>query len=563
MLPDPVFFRDLAAVFIAAMVGGALAYVARQPLILGYVLGGIAIGPFTPGPSISDLHTFELFAEIGVVLLMFSIGIEFSVKDLMRVKWVALMGGPLGILMSIGLAIGAGTLIGWSTTQSIVIGAVISMASTMVLARLLLDRGELNSRHGRVMIGITLVEDLAVVAMTVLVPALGTFDSGRFTLIAQALGKALLILAPATYLAAIVIPPIMTRVARTRNQELFLLVALAIGLGTAAVTQMVGLSLALGAFLAGLIISGSDYGHETLARLLSLRDAFVALFFVTIGVLIDPRTIISNLSLLFTMIALIVAGKLLIWTTVVRLFGYGFTTAFLVGIGLTQIGEFSFVLVQVAKNAGHVGSDVYNATLAASLITILLNAALVRYVPAWIGKRQLARELHDISSEQEVLREHVVLCGFGRIGSALGRALDAFGIPYVVIERDPDIIRRLRIRGTPCLYGDASHQELLAKAGTANASLVVVALPEIEPAALAVRRVRTHNPKVPILSRAHGLAEANKLTSMGSSEVIQPEVEASATLIRHTLNWYGLPKDRILDYVERYREGQQKNAQAT
>jgi len=562
VLPEPVFFRDLAAVFIAAMVGGAVAWVARQPLILGYVLGGIAIGPFTPGPSISGFHRFELLAEIGVVLLMFSIGIEFSVKDLMRVKWVALIGGPLGILMSIGLAIGAGSLMGWSTTQSIVIGAVISVASTMVLARLLIDRGELNSRHGRVMIGITLVEDLAVVAMTVLVPALGTFDSGRFTLIAQALGKALLILVPAAYLAAKVIPPIMTRVARTQNQELFLLVALGIGLGTAAVTQMVGLSLALGAFLAGVIISGSDYGHETLARLLPLRDAFVALFFVTIGVLIDPRTIISNLSLLLSMIALIVAGKLLIWTTVVRLFGYSWVTALLVGIGLTQIGEFSFVLVQVAKTAGHIGTDVYNATLAASLITILLNAALVRYVPTWIGKRQLSRELHDTSSEQEALREHVVLCGFGRIGSALGKALDTFGIPYVVIERDPDIIRRLRIRGTPCFYGDASHQELLVKAGTAGASLVVVALPEIEPAALAVRRVRTHNPKVPILSRAHGLAEANRLTSMGSSEVIQPEVEASATMIRHALNWYGFPKERILNYVEQYREGLPSKSQA-
>ena len=562
MLPEPVFFRDLAAVFIAAMVGGALAWVTRQPLILGYVLGGIAIGPFTPGPSISGFHRFELLAEIGVVLLMFSIGIEFSVKDLLRVKWVALMGGPLGILLSIGLAIGAGTLIGWSTTQSIVIGAVISVASTMVLARLLLDRGELNSRHGRVMIGITLVEDLAVVAMTVLVPSLGTFDSGRFILIAQALGKALLILMPTAYLAAKVIPPIMTRVARTQNQELFLLVALGIGLGTAAVTQMVGLSLALGAFLAGVIISGSDYGDETLARLLPLRDAFVALFFVTIGALIDPRTIISNLSLLFTMIALIVAGKLVIWTTVVRLFGYSLATALLVGIGLTQIGEFSFVLVQVAKAAGHVGSDVYNATLAASLITILLNAALVRYVPTWIGKHQLGQEPYEISSEQEVLREHVVLCGFGRIGSALGRALDTFGIRYIVIERDPDIIRRLRIRGTPCLYGDASHQELLVKARTTTAALVVVALPEIEPAALTVRRVRAHNPKVPILSRAHGVMEANKLSSMGSSEVIQPEVEASATLIRHALNWYGLPKERILDYVEQYREGRPTKPEA-
>ncbi|MCK6500512.1 MAG: cation:proton antiporter, partial [Nitrospira sp.] len=419
MQPDPIFFRDLATVFLAAVAGGALAWIARQPLVLGYVLGGIAISPFTPGLSVSDLHTFDLFAEIGVILLMFSIGLEFSVKDLMRVKWVALVGGPLGILLSIGLAIGVGSLIGWPVTQSIVIGAAISMASTMVLARLLLDRGELHSRHGRVMIGITLVEDLAVVAMTVLVPALGTFESGRLILIGQALLKALLILAPFGYLAARVIPPLLTRVARTQNRELFLLVALAIGLGTAAITQMVGLSLALGAFLAGLIISGSEYGHETLARLISLRDAFVALFFVTIGILIDPHVILDNLSLLGTMIGLIMAGKLVIWTTVVGLFGYAFSTAILVGIGLTQIGEFSFVLVQVAKTAGHVGADVYNATLAASLLTILLNAALVRYVPGWLGKRRLARERRlpePWSGEQDLPPQHVVLCGFGAVG---------------------------------------------------------------------------------------------------------------------------------------------------
>src|SRR5690349_14314493 len=370
MQPDSIFFQDLAVVFLAAVAGGVLARIAGQPLILGYVLGGIAIGPFTPGPTISGSHTFDLFAEIGVILLMFSIGLEFSMKELMRVKWVALAGGPLGILMAIGLAVVMGKLTGWPIIQSIVIGAVISIASTMVLARLLVDRGELRSKHGRVMIGIALVEDVAVVAMTVLVPALGEFDSGRLLVIGQALFKALLILVPVGYLGAKVIPPIMTHIARTQNQELFLLVTLAISLGTDAVTQMVGLSLALGAFLAGLIISASEYGHEALARLLSLRDAFVALFFVAIGILIDPGVIVDNLSLLGTMIGLIVGGMFLIWTTIVRLFGYSWTTAFLVGIGLTQIGEFSFVLVQVAKTAGHVGTEVYNATLAASLITI-------------------------------------------------------------------------------------------------------------------------------------------------------------------------------------------------
>ena len=557
MHPDSIFFQDLATVFLAAVAGGVLARIAGQPLILGYVLGGIAIGPFTPGPTISESHTFELFAEIGVILLMFSIGLEFSVKDLMRVKWVALAGGPLGILMAIGLAVVTGRLIGWSTTQSIVIGAVISIASTMVLARLLVDRGELRSKHGRVMIGIALVEDVAVVAMTVLMPALGEFDSGRLLVIGEALVKALVILLPVGYLGTKVIPPIMTHVARTQNHELFLLVTLAISLGTAAITQMIGLSLALGAFLAGLIISASEYGHETLARLLSLRDAFVALFFVTIGILIDPHVIIDNLSLLATMVGLIIGGMCSIWMTVVRLFGYSWNTAFLVGIGLTQIGEFSFVLVQVAKAAGHVGEEVYNATLAASLLTILMNAALVRYVPGWFVQRRLDHDKHDMSpwlSESEPLRQHVVLCGFGRVGSSIGKALEIFNLPYVVIDRDPDIIRRLQSRGTACFYGNASHRELLVKAGAADASLIIVALPEIEPTVLTVRRLQDLNPKIPILARAHGLAEAERLSAVGVSEVIQPEVEASATLIRHALTWFGVPKDRVLDYVEQYRQ---------
>ncbi|HXJ81518.1 MAG TPA: cation:proton antiporter [Candidatus Methylomirabilis sp.] len=385
MVADPLVFRDLAYVFAAAVLGGTLAWFARQPLILGYVLGGILIGPFTPGPTVSDVHTFELFAEIGVVLMMFAIGIEFSLRDLLRVKWVALVGGPLGIVLSILLGLGVGRLLGWPPLQGVVIGAVTSVASTMVLARLLIDRGELQTWHGRVMVAITLVEDLAVVVLTVLLPALGDLEASRATAIAIALGKSALILVPFAYLAAKVVPAIMTRVARTGNSELFLLVALAIGLGTAAVTQTVGLSLALGAFLAGLIISDSDHAHETLARLLPLRDVFVAMFFVTIGALVDPGPLLANLPLLGMMVVLIVAGKFVIWTLVVWLFRYPRSTALRVGAGLTQIGEFSFILVQVARTAGQVGDEVYSATLAASLLTILINALLVRYLPAWLG----------------------------------------------------------------------------------------------------------------------------------------------------------------------------------
>jgi K+:H+ antiporter len=383
METDPIFFYDLAYVFIAAAIGGGLAWVVRQPLILGYVLGGLLVGPFTPGPVISHHQTFELFAEIGVVLLMFSIGMEFSLKGLAAVKWVALGGGPLGIVLLIGLTAVVGWAVGWSPIQSIVIGAVVSVASTMVLARLLIDYGLLHSPHGQVMLGITLVEDVAVIAMTVLLPTLGTLEPGHYLSMAEAVLKATLILLLFGYIATKVVPLILRRVAQTKNQELFRLVTLAIGLGTAALTQMAGLSLALGAFLAGVIINQSGHGHETLQRLRSLRDVFVALFFVTIGMLIDPAGVFENLALLTTILALIMVGKLVMRTAVVRCFGYSTRTSFFVAAGLTQIGEFSFILVQAAKTAGHIGEEVYNAVLAASLITILLNAMLVRSLPGF------------------------------------------------------------------------------------------------------------------------------------------------------------------------------------
>jgi CPA2 family monovalent cation:H+ antiporter-2 len=283
MVTHPAFFVDLALVFAAAVLGGTLARVARQPLILGYVLGGVLVSPLTPGPSVSDVRTFELFAEIGVVLLLFSIGIEFSLKDLGRVKWVALVGGPLGILFTIGLVMGTWALLGLPLLQGAVVGMVISVSSTMVLVRLLLDRGELHSRHGRIMIGTALAEDLAVVVLIVLMPALGAFQGRDLGELGLALFRAAVILIPFAYLAVRAVPHLLTRIARTRNPELFLLVALGVGLGLAAFTQAVGLSLALGAFLAGLTISESDYAHETLARLLPLRDVFVAFFFVTLA----------------------------------------------------------------------------------------------------------------------------------------------------------------------------------------------------------------------------------------------------------------------------------------
>lgn len=375
------FYRDLAYVFGAAVLGGAVARLVRQPLILGYVLGGILVGPFTPGPTVSDVHEFEILAEVGVILLMYSIGLEFSFRDLLRVKWVAIFGGPLGIALSAVLGLGVGALLGWDWQQGVAVGAITSVASTMVLSRFLTERGQLRSESGQVMIGITLVEDLAVVILTILLPSLGDLTGDRLLDLGIGLGKALLILVPVTLLAYKLVPPLMRRVRNAGNPEFFVLVALALGFLTAALTQALGLSLALGAFLAGLLVSESEAAHETMNHLLPLRDAFVALFFVTMGILVNPRILISNPSLLLVIVAMVVVGKFVIWWLVVKIFRYSASTAFMVGIGLTQIGEFSYVLVRVARDAHLVGDDMYNAVLAASVITILVNGLLIRFVP--------------------------------------------------------------------------------------------------------------------------------------------------------------------------------------
>jgi CPA2 family monovalent cation:H+ antiporter-2 len=554
MAAEPVFFRDLAYVLIAAVLGGGLAWLTRQPLVVGYVLGGMVISPFTPGPSLADARHFEVFAEIGVVLLMFSIGIEFSLKDLMRVRWVALIGGPLGTALLIGLTIATGAVLGWPLQQGIIVGVVISVASTMVLARVLLDRGELHTRHGRILVGISLVEDLAVVVFLALMPALGALERDRLLFIGRGLGITALILVPFFALASRIVPPLLTRVARMRNEELFLLVALTVGLGAAAMTESVGLSVALGAFLAGLLINQSDFAHETLARMLPLRDMFGAFFFVTVGALIDPRRLLDNVPLLVTMVVLVVVGKLVIRAGVVRLFGETSWTALLTGVGLAQIGEFSFVLVRAARHEGYIGQDVYQATLATSLITILLNATLVQLVSRRIGAIHAKTGVPDVVPATRPLDGHVILCGYGRVGSAVAEALETFGVPYAVIETDPDMVRGLRTRGVPSFFGDAAHARLLHAAGAEHAALAVVALPEVDRVRLAVLKLREANPSLPILARSQDRAHHTRLREAGASEVIQPELEAASTLIRHALRRLELPRHRVLAYLEQYRE---------
>jgi CPA2 family monovalent cation:H+ antiporter-2 len=326
---------------------------------------------------------------------MFSIGVDFSIPDLMRVKWVALGGASVGILSIVGISIAVCKLAGWSGTEGMVIGATLSVASTMVLARLLTDSGRLSTIYGRIMIGITLVEDLAVICMTVVLPVFSGPKEGRWARAAWVLGKALILLVPLSFLAMKVIPRLFRRARLTNDPELFLLVALAICLATAALAQAAGFSVALGAFLAGLSISGCADLHGAHSQLIPLRDTFVALFFVSLGTLIDPKVLLSSLPLLGVMVGLIVIGKFVVWGAVVWLFRYPLWTAIAVAAGLTQIGELSFVVVQTARTAGMVAEDVFSDAIAASLISILLNVFIVRAVFAWVAKK------HPVPAQEE------------------------------------------------------------------------------------------------------------------------------------------------------------------
>lgn len=544
------FFVDLALVFGVAIIGGMIAWRLRLPLILGYVTGGLLLSRFTPGPSLSDTANFQLLAEIGVILLMFSIGAEFSLKDLLRVKWVALAGAPTGIGLSILLGILVGRALGYSVLEGALIGAIVSVASTMVQVRMLGDRGELHTRFGTVMIAITLLEDLAVVAMTVIIPFMKPGAHANYLSVAWTVGKGILLLVPIWILGSKVIPRLMARVARTQTEELFVMVSLAICLGVAALVEATGLSLALGAFLAGMIITSSEFGHESMAQLLPMRDAFVALFFVTIGALVDPHVVVTHWSLLVSLLLMIVLGKFVIWALVVRLFREKLHTAVLVGVGLTQIGEFSFILVQVARDTGLVGPEVYSATLTASLISILINALLFRYVP------DLVRGLAVPSTAGSSVPPgagHVLLCGYGRVGSAIGAALETFGRPYTVLEVDADIVSDLHRRGVNALFGDPARAHVLERAGVDTAALVVVAIPESNRAWLAVNNIRRLNQSVPVITRIERESDRERMLRAGASFTVQPEAEASVAMIVGALDYLKISPEEYVRYLKSFR----------
>lgn len=561
---DPVV--NIAIVLVAALFGGLIAHRLGQPFILGYILVGIAIGPHGLG-VVKDLVLIENLATIGVVLLMFTVGLEVSFAQLRAVGRIGVWGGIIQIFFTIALGMAAGKLIlGLSLSQAAFFGLLISMSSTMVDFKLLMERGELDSMHGRIMIAILILQDLAVVLMMVGVPLFGTPLYKLAPVFGMAIGKTALFIGIAVALGLWVLPWLLGTVAGVRSRELFLLTVLILCLGAAFATYAFGLSIAFGAFIIGLLLRESVFAHQALAEITPLRDIFATLFFVSLGMLLDPRFIGGSWILILEIIAIIIVIKFAICFAITRLFGYTYHTALLVGVGLTQIGEFSFILAQAGVTAGIIDYDFYSLIIASTVVTMLLTPPLLAFTSRLqlrLGRLAIDRgqdrplEVGDRTEKGTTPILDVVLCGYGRVGRNIARYLDKLKVPYSVVEIDPEAIRELRARGIPCIYGDASNRHVLALIGLEKVKALIVTYPDPVPVMSTVKNALSINPKLKIITRVHRRRDADALHRLGVTELISPEYEASFEFLNRTLLNIGWDRDRVTEILTSLRQGKE------
>jgi monovalent cation:H+ antiporter-2, CPA2 family len=537
---------DLVLAVFAAFAGGLIAQRLGQPVILGYLVGGILIGPFTPGPT-AHLESVQVLAEIGVAFLMFALGAEISVSEFRRLGRVTAIGGPLQILATMTLGPLLAPLMGLSFVQGIFLGGLLALSSTVVAVKVLMARGELGALHGRVALGILIVQDIAVVPMVVILPALATGGDRLLPDLGLAAAKAAGVLLSAYLIGTRSVPWLLGRVAHGRSRELFLLAVVGLALGTAMVTQLAGLSLAFGAFLAGLVIAESEYRTQVVAEVLPMRDLFASLFFVSVGMLIDPMALLGQLGWVLAVAAAVLVLKSAIVALIVALLGMSVPVALRAGLALAQVGEFSFVLARVGIDAGAIPDEVFNLLLAIALVTIILTPSLVRAGPVLSralgrlpsrGRFRTAPE--EGAEEDERLRQHAVICGYGRVARELVSALEARGLRYFIVEYNPLVVQDLRRRGVPVLYGDAANPAVLEHAHLERAKLLALLIPDADAAEAATRYARSHHPRLDILVRAHSTEDIARLRRAGATDVVQPEFEAGVEVIRHALRRYGI-----------------------
>ncbi|MGK7912233.1 MAG: cation:proton antiporter [Synechococcus sp.] len=563
MASDLTLIVEMATVIGAATAGGYVASRLKQPVLLGYLLGGMLVGP-----KVLRLVTLEgdisVLAEIGVELLLFALGVEFSLKDLLRMRRIAIGGGTLQIVLTLLLGGGLAYATGWASTipKAVFLGAVLSLSSTAVVLKSLLERNEVNSAHGQIMLAILIVQDLGLGILLAVLPVLTRPPEEIGTALLIALLKVTAFLICAIMAGKWVIPRLVRTIARQGSQELFLLGILGLCLGIALITSAIGLGIEMGAFVAGVMVSNVEYADHALDRVLPMRDVFATLFFASIGLLIDPLFLLENIWVLAGLVAIAMVGKALIVTSIVRVFGYPLRTALTVGMGLNQIGEFSFVLAGVAQTSGVFTERLYGLVVGTTAVTLLLTPFVLRLTPRLLLWMERSPSLNPflqaksptlVGFEENELTDHVIVAGFGRVGQTLVRMLDFQQHPILVIDNDEGVLQTLRDRKIPYLLGDVSSMLVLEKANLSKARTMAITLPDPMATRLTLNRALSLAPELDITARAHVNTEIDTLYQLGAQEVVQPEFEAALEMGAHTLLKLGDSAYMVQQLVNRYR----------
>ncbi len=563
------FMLDLVTVLGAAAVGGLAANRLKQPVLLGYLVSGLVIGPFGL-KLLQDTALIKSLAEVGVAFLLFALGVEFSLKELNRVRGIALGGGFLQLGITTVLVGIVAVTTGWvaGINQGIFLGALLSLSSTAVILKTLTERGEVQTLHGQVMLAILIVQDLALGLMLAILPALNQPPEALGTALLIALGKGLIFIIGAVVLGIWGVPPLIKGVARTGSSELFLLTVIVLCLGVALITAAFGLSIEMGAFAAGLMLAEIEYADQALSKVLPLRDTFATLFFVSIGMLIDPVLLWANLGVILGLVLMVMVGKALIILPIVLSFRYSFKTALTAALGLNQIGEFSFILAQVGVGLGFLTPEKYVLVLGTTAVSLVFTPLSLRFAPrlgTWLLALPLlapyqaslkgAREL----SLPERIQDHVVIAGYGRVGQTLVKLLQSRGQKVLVIDNSEAQIQLLRTEKIPYVLGDAESELVLERVHLERAKALAIALPDPASTRLVLKKALEFAPELSIVARAHSSDELEILVQLGAQEAVQPEIEAALEMGAHLLGNLGEDQKAINEALQTVRAGRYRS----
>lgn len=559
---------DIALLYLlAAVLGVVVCRTLRLPAMIGYLAVGVLIGPHALALA-QNSAGLRYLAEFGVVFLMFAIGLEFSLPKLRAMKRYVFGLGTAQVVVTVLLTTLASLALGWWLPQwwklewqmALAMGGVMAMSSTAIVVKLMADRLELESEHGQRVVGILLFQDLAVVPLLVLIPALGADSENLAGALLLALAKAAVLLTVLLTGGQRVMRWWLTLVARRKSQELFMLNLLLVTLGLAWLTEHAGLSLALGAFVAGMLIAETEYKHQVESDIRPFHDVLLGLFFITIGMMLDWRLVLERWPLVLLLLTLSLTFKVALITVLARAFGASMGTSLRVGLYLMQAGEFGLVLLQLANQNGLVPPALFNPTLASMVISMLLTPFIIQHsnaiVARLVGSDWLMQsvQMTQIARKAIAADKHVIICGYGRCGQNLARLLEGERMPYMALDLDPDRVRQAAAAGHSVVFGDAARLQSLMAAGLARASAVVVTYLDTPSALKVLHHVREHAPAVPVVVRTVDDADLARLQAAGATEVVPEALEASLMLASHALALVGVPLRRVVRLVQQQRE---------